>query len=279
MFSTKSLRRLFQGETRKASRAPDGLVIYAVGDIHGRADLLGLVLEGVLADAADAAGDCMAIFMGDYVDRGPASREVIDTLIAFSAHPSIRSRFLCGNHDQSILDFLFDPASGPAWCDFGGRETLISYGVAPPRARTDAEAWAATARALAAALPESHLAFLRNLELSITLGDYFFAHAGARPGVPLEEQSERDLLWIREPFLGDPRRLAKVVVHGHTPTEAVHSDDRRIGVDTGAYATDVLTALRLEGSDRSLIQTRRRADRSHALAAVSLPDGARAVRG
>ena len=235
-------------------------------------------MAGLRSNMERTSGEIMLVFLGDYVDRGPGSRGVIDQLIALADDGALNTRFLRGNHDQSILDFLFDPGTGPAWCDFGGRETLMSYGVAPPRGRMDAEAWVTAAHDLAAAMPERHLHFLRNLELSLEVGGYFFAHAGVRPGVPLDEQSERDLLWIREPFLGDPRRLPKVVVHGHTPTEAVHADMRRIGIDTGAYATEVLTALRLQGEDRSLIQTERQADRTHTITSGPLPVAAPASR-
>jgi serine/threonine protein phosphatase 1 len=180
---------------------------------------------------------------------------VIDRLIEVSEDDTIAWRFLRGNHDQSVLDFLRNPNTGMAWCDFGGRETLESYGVAPPAPWADSETWRVAAADFATVLPLEHLNFFEDLEPFCEIGDYFFVHAGVRPGVPLDRQSPRDLLWIREPFLSDPAPLPKVVVHGHTVTPKVHADDRRIGIDTGAYASGVLTALRLRGDEGAVIQT------------------------
>lgn len=269
-----SLRKMFTPSRPAAPRAPDGVTIYAVGDIHGRAELLDMLLEGVARDAESHDEECVCVCVGDYVDRGAKSKEVVELLLALRDSGIFECRFLRGNHDQSVLDFLFDPATGPGWCDFGGRDTLISYGVKPPRQRTDLEGWSKTAAEFAAALPPTHAEFFRNLEPFCEYGDYFFAHAGVRPGVPLEDQAEHDLMWIRQPFLDDPRALPKVVVHGHTPAETVHSDRRRIGIDTGAYATDVLTAVKLTGAEQSLIQTVRRPDRSLALALSAVGEDA-----
>jgi serine/threonine protein phosphatase 1 len=145
------------------------------------------------------------------------------------------------------------------WCDFGGRETMTSYGVAIPSIREQAE-WDGLRQEFTAAIPDEHVEFLKGLELTYELGDYFFVHAGARPGVPLSDQAEQDLLWIRQPFLDDRRAFEKVVVHGHTPADEAYADHRRIGLDTGAYATGVLSAVRLEGEGRRLVQTRRLPD-------------------
>jgi serine/threonine protein phosphatase 1 len=276
MSPARALRRLFKPKTRELPRVPDGVTVYAVGDIHGRADLLEPVLERIRLDAASHDNAAKAVFVGDYVDRGPRSREVIDLLLDLKADARFETRFLRGNHDQSVLEFLFDPSTGPTWCDFGGRETLMSYGVTAPRSRTDIPAWVETAQAFGAALPSEHLAFFQALELSCEIGDYLFVHAGLRPGVAIAAQAEQDLMWIRQPFLDDPRPFAKVVVHGHTPTETVHADRRRIGVDTGAYATDVLTALCLQGEDRGLIQTRRRPDRTHEIVVSPVVEAGRA---
>ncbi len=134
---------------------------------------------------------------------------------------------------------------------------MASYGVAIPPKLGASEAWESLRQEFASAIPQEHVEFLKGLELTYELGDYFFAHAGARPGVPLSAQTEKDLLWIRQPFLDDRRSFEKIVVHGHTPAEAAYADHRRIGLDTGAYATGVLSAVRLEGEDRRLLQTRR----------------------
>lgn len=230
---------------------PAGMIVYAIGDIHGRLDLLNSLLQSIIEEAG--ANAPVLIFLGDYIDRGPDSRGVIDRLTGLQ--PVIDTHFLCGNHDQSLINFLSDPATGPAWCDFGGRATLQSYGVQAPTRRGDIEGWAEASASLAAGLPPEHLAFFKRAELSMVVGDYFFSHAGARPGVPLTAQSEEDLMWIRDDFLTSKVGFDKVVVHGHTPATTVHMDHRRIGIDTGAYATGVLTALRLQGTDRHLIQT------------------------
>jgi serine/threonine protein phosphatase 1 len=236
-------------------RVPDGAIVYAVGDVHGRADLLSQTLRAIRTDARGSEERTTVVFLGDYVDRGPASRDVIEMLLAARKDSRFKWRFLRGNHDKSVRDFLHDPASGQSWCELGGAETLMSYGVRAPEPGAAREAWITAASALVAAMPPQHLKFFREIETRCEIGDYLFVHAGLRPGVPLEQQTEEDMLWIREPFLSDTRPLPKVVVHGHTPSRNVHADQRRIGIDTGAYLTGVLTALRLEGDMGSVIQT------------------------
>jgi serine/threonine protein phosphatase 1 len=251
-----AVKRLFAGHKPVApARVPDGCVVYAVGDIHGRDDLLQEILDAIREDAQSLSEHATAVFLGDYVDRGPDSRAVIARLIEASDDDTIQWRFLRGNHDQTVLDFLRNPMTGMAWSDYGGRETMESYGVPPPPPWADSETWRVAAADFAAALPLEHLNFFEELEPSCEIGDYFFVHAGVRPGVPLDRQSARDLLWIREPFLNDTTPLPKVVVHGHTVTPQVHADERRIGIDTGAYASGVLTALRLCGEEGAIIQT------------------------
>lgn len=235
---------------------PPGVVVWAVGDVHGRLDLLNPLLDAIEADAAiSPAARKVVVMLGDYVDRGPDSRGVIDRLLRLPHGDGRERRFLRGNHEDRMEAFLSDPELGPGWCDYGGREALRSYGVTPPAMRGDADGWVEAARALNAALGPDHRAFLRDLEYSVEIGDYFFAHAGARPGVALADQSQQDLMWVRNAFLSDPRPFERVVVHGHTPEDVLIADHRRIGVDTGAYATGVLSAVRLEGTTRALIQT------------------------
>ena len=250
------LSRLFAHRSSKPpSRTPPDCVIWAVGDIHGRSDLADRLLQAIRSDlSAASAGRKIIVFLGDHIDRGPDSRGVLDLLCAHEADPGLEIHFIRGNHEDRMEAFLDEPAVGPSWCDYGGRETLMSYGVNPPAMRGDMTGWAATARALGEALPKSHRRLLERQTLSVTLGDYFFCHAGVRPGVPLDAQSPEDLMWIRQPFLDHPAPLEKVVVHGHTPTETVISDRRRIGVDTGAYATNILSAVRLAGQTRLLLQ-------------------------
>jgi serine/threonine protein phosphatase 1 len=257
------LSRLFPDRpARPASRTPPDCIIWAVGDIHGRSDLADRLIQAIRADlyAAEAKRK-VVVFLGDYVDRGLDSKGVLNQLINLAADPGLEVRFIRGNHEDRMEAFLHDPQVGPSWCDDGGRATLVSYGVSPPPMRGDAVAWAQASRALGDAFPESHRELLDGLENSASIGDYFFTHAGARPGVALAVQSPDDLMGIREPFLDHPGLFEQVVVHGHTPTEAVHSDVRRIGVDTGAYASNVLSAVRLSGETRVLMQATGRAGR------------------
>lgn len=235
-------------------RVPDGEVVWAVGDIHGRLDLLKPLVEAILADTASIdATRRVAIFLGDYIDRGPDSRGVIRYLINLPKDAGIEWRFLKGNHEEAMLRFLDDPSFGPNWCEYGGDAALASYGLKPPEMKHRVEAWARVAADLDHRVAADERAFLETLEYSLPIGDYFFAHAGARPGVALDRQSDRDLLWIRNSFLDSDAPFDKVVVHGHTPTAEAHFDHRRIGVDTKAYASGVLTAVRLEGSGQSLV--------------------------
>jgi serine/threonine protein phosphatase 1 len=234
---------------------PDGTIVYAIGDVHGRADLLGALQDQIAADArASDAGRRVAVYLGDYVDRGPASRGVIDRLLDRPL-PGFESVHLMGNHEAFLLQFLETVAAGPGWMMNGGRATLASYGVAPPARITDPEDLAKAQAALRAALPDDHRDFLQSLSLLHVEGDYAFVHAGVRPGVPLEEQAPSDLLWIREPFLDWSEPFERVVVHGHTIVEAPDIRPNRIGIDTGAFASGVLTSLVLEADRRWLLRT------------------------
>ena len=235
---------------------PEGQLLYAVGDIHGRLDLLEAMLGRIEADAQSSghAKHRTLVFLGDYVDRGPDSRGVVETLIGglpqgFEAH------FLKGNHEAILLNFLDDAWTLDNWLVNGGDATMRSYGVDTDRlARlgAPAELWR---QALQEVLPESHLEFYRSLKLSVAFGDYLFVHAGVKPGVPLAAQSEADLIWIRGPFLNHTDPFGKIVVHGHTPGKEPVTRSNRIGIDTGACFTGRLTALRLEGGARDFLQT------------------------
>lgn len=222
-------------------------VRYAVGDIHGRADLLEPLLALIEADIAQTgAHEPVVVFLGDYVDRGPNSREVIDLLL--SGRPQgAECIFLKGNHEAAMMDFVLGRPGARAWLSHGGLDTLVSYGVEPPFLGADDEQVQAARRALLEAIPLAHHRFLGGLRDFFCAGPYLFAHAGMDPAKPLVDQTERDLLWTREPFLSDRKPLPYRVVHGHTPVPEPHVDARRIGVDTGAYATGVLTAARLAG--------------------------------
>ena len=232
-----------------------GRLIYAIGDVHGRLDLLRRLIADIVANAAMAgkAGRPLIVFLGDYVDRGPQSRGVIDQIVQLSKSSEFEIRCLMGNHEQAMLWFLDDAKAGRGWAMHGGSETLASYGVAPPGPYADDAAWEAARLALRDALPEEHLYFLCGLELYLEVGGYVFVHAGVRPGVPLHKQSERDLLWIRDDFLNAASTGDKVVVHGHTPAAEPVFCAGRIGVDTGAYATGQLCAVRLYDLETSVI--------------------------
>lgn len=229
-----------------------GRLVYAVGDVHGHAEELGALLGRIGEDARAAAPPLrpLLVFLGDYVDRGPDSPGVIEAILATEAQAAFEVVALKGNHEDALLRFLEDASYADAWIDNWGEATLRAYGVDP---------WGGqTARArFQAAFPAPHRRFLERLALSHTVGDYHFVHAGVRPGVTLEDQAERDLLWIRHEFLSSDAAFGKVVVHGHTPALAPEVRANRIGVDTGCYFTGVLTAARLHGRTRDFIQVRR----------------------
>jgi len=229
---------------RRAPSLPDGVRVYAVGDVHGRADLLRELLRNIELDVAiNPIQRPVVIFLGDYIDRGPASREVIELLIEIEK--ALEVIFLRGNHEAFALDFLKDPQVLDSWRNYGALETLLSYGLTPSIHPTSKET-VELARAFAAALPESHHRFFSKLKTSFSCGDFFFVHAGIRPGIPFNEQREEDLLWIRREFLDSEVDFGKVVVHGHEPVD--HPDIRfnRINIDTGAFATGRLTCLIIE---------------------------------
>lgn len=239
-------------ESRAPHRLPPGLRVYAIGDIHGRADLLTKMEARIAAHlaAAPPAGRTLAIFLGDYIDRGPASREVIDHLMA-GHFAGVPARYLRGNHEEAMLRFLSDPLEGAEWLNWGGMATLASYGV-PARDRSKA-ALIATQHQLAAQVPTAHLEFLTQLELAIELDGYLFVHAGIRPGAALLDQRREDLLEIREPFMSHAERLPWRVVHGHTVLPQAMLGPSRISLDTGAYATGRLSCAVIEGDEAMLL--------------------------
>jgi serine/threonine protein phosphatase 1 len=245
-------RKVLQSRPRKAlPRVPDGTRIYAVGDVHGRADLLRALFTRIDADLqAHPIAQSVQVFLGDYIDRGPHSRAVLDLLIARRR----RHVMLClkGNHETFAAQFLSSPSVLSDWRHIGGIATLLSYGVRSS-ASDDPKVQEETAAAFRQALPASHRRFINGLALSFTCGDFFFAHAGVRPGVPLRQQSRQDLLWIREEFLLHEEDFGKIVVHGHTPTKSPDVRVNRINIDTGAYATGRLTCLVLEGDQIAFI--------------------------
>jgi serine/threonine protein phosphatase 1 len=238
---------------------PDGMRLYAIGDIHGRADLLEMLIGLIEQDQGQRPrAETELIFLGDYVDRGPGSNDVVARLISGFKTP-LNTTLLKGNHEDLLLRFLDDPISGLNWLQNGGDTTLLSYGVAREIVQR-AFWWGQPGLAEAAAsfgklLPVTHRRLYESLKLSHRVGDYFFAHAGVRPRVALNRQREEDLLWIREEFLDCPDDFEAVVVHGHTPVRAPEDRRNRIGIDTYAFQTGRLTAVGLEGTRRWFLST------------------------
>ncbi|GGE01042.1 serine/threonine protein phosphatase [Aureimonas endophytica] len=233
-------------------------VLYAIGDIHGCFDEFRRLEELILADGRRYDGRKIVILLGDYIDRGPRSAEVIAHLLQ-PLDGDFDRLCLCGNHEEMMLNYLDDPAEHSHWPDVGGRATLVSYGIDLDHmhrlARRDRNA---LRRHLAESIPEEHQHFLRSLPALVHSGTTVFVHAGLRPSVPLEAQTDRDLLWIREPFLSRGPQLPLNVVHGHSPTDAVILQHGRIGIDTGVFITGRLTALRLAGGAFSFLTSRGR---------------------
>lgn len=240
---------------RRAAKLPDGLRVYAIGDIHGRLDLLTQMHETIRADAAQSgAPHRCVVYLGDYIDRGLESRQVVDYLLDEPLE-GFEPVYLMGNHEQVLLQFLEDPGVGPNWFFFGGDATLYSYRVPGASPAIDAARLAKVQTGFQNALPPRHLAFYRDLAYQHRAGDYLFVHAGIKPGVPAERQSETDLLWIREEFLDSTADHGAIVVHGHTIAPEPVVRPNRIGIDTGAYASGKLTALVLEGAERRFLHT------------------------
>jgi len=221
---------------------PDRL--YVIGDIHGRADLLDCMIDLLHRDLVkDPVDNCLTVTVGDYVDRGMKSRDVLDRLAANPFPTALVP--LKGNHEDLFETFLQDPSIGGRWRRFGGLETLHSYGVdvGPLMRGKDYED---AADALRSAVPQAHLDFLASLHTALSVGRYFLCHAGVRPGIPLAQQREEDLLGIRERFLNSNANFGKIVVHGHTPIETPEILPNRINIDTGAFMTGRLTCAVLE---------------------------------
>ncbi len=195
-----------------------------------------------------APAGAAVIFLGDYVDRGPNSRGVLD-LLCDDPVPGVETRFLRGNHEQAMLDFLSDPVAHGAWLDFGGAETLASYGILSSRGRQTPDKLLARGSQLAAVLPARHTDFLDGLEPYAVEGDFAFVHAGLRPGLPLADQKLQDLIWIREPFLQSNEIFEKFIVHGHNIVEQPEILQTHVSVDTGAYSSGKLTAIIIAGAD------------------------------
>ena len=261
MFEFGKQSRMLTFRRRSSARAivggpppglPPGRRVYAIGDVHGRSDLLRPAIDAVRADLSAAPVErAFLVFLGDLIDRGPASREVLELLRAANWE-GITPVFLLGNHEEAMIA-AYDGDLGALrnWVGVGGAETAESYGVPPVLLLRDD--WGGYWQAVRAAVPPEHVEFLRGFYDQFALGDYLFVHAGVRPGVPIERQDPRDLRWIRDEFLFCPDHHGKVVVHGHTIVDAPELLANRIGIDTGAYRTGRLTTLRLEGTEQRIL--------------------------
>ncbi|WP_237154417.1 metallophosphoesterase family protein [Oryzibacter oryziterrae] len=227
--------------------------IYAIGDVHGCYDQLIDAQRRILADAAKhKPGRRLIVMLGDYVDRGPRSADVIEHLALPPPEGFLRIS-LCGNHDDSFLKFIANPMENMEWLEFGGDTTLESYGIDVVRLLRHNMGLRSLAGLVSEAVPAHHVALLKRLPVAVSLGDYIFAHAGIRPGLPVDNQSEEDLMWIREPFLSQGSGLPQTVVHGHTAAKEPVFGKNRICIDTGAYATGRLTVLKVHGEERQIL--------------------------
>lgn len=238
------------------ARLPPGLRVYAIGDIHGRVDLLDQ-LHGLIEADLDPASEygvpekTVIVYLGDYIDRGPDSHAVIERLTR-PRFPGVETVTLLGNHEAMLLEFLEAPYGAALWLANGGDATLRSYKVKIPGSFDE---FLLTQRALLGVLPRHHKQFLLGLPVQVQYGDYLFVHAGIKPGLPLDRQSREHMIWIRSAFLDSESDHGMIVVHGHTIVHEVEWRPNRIGVDTGAYTTGRLTALVLDGAERRLLHT------------------------
>jgi serine/threonine protein phosphatase 1 len=249
------ISRLFSKDAKNPPSRIDRLT-YAIGDIHGKVGLLENMLTSIKTDAAAFDTKPMLVFLGDYVDRGNASNLVLDTLLEVQSSQWCDSIFLKGNHEEAMINFLEKSSYGPRWIEHGGDATLVAYGVALPRKGSGLKGWEGTRKALINALPDQHSEFFRQMSVTYISGDYLFVHAGVKPGQPLALQDERIFLWIRNEFLESKKASDYVVVHGHTPEPEVANLRWRIGLDTGAYASGILSAIRLHETSRQVLQVR-----------------------
>lgn len=239
--------------SRPPAALPFGQRAYAIGDVHGRFDLLQDLVARIEADnGARPPSDVHVVMLGDLIDRGPQSREIVDFFL--TAAPSFAKwHFIMGNHEEMLLKLIDQPDAAllPQFLRYGGRETFESYG-APQRVLDTPDLFSPDT--LPFYVPEAHRIFLRRMDDGIQVGDYFFTHAGVRPGVPIDQQDQQDLRWIRREFLDSEADHGTIVVHGHTVLDEVEVRPNRIGIDTGAYKSGKLTALGLEGTERWFIQ-------------------------
>lgn len=240
-----------------AEPSVDGQLLYAIGDVHGCYLLLRSLLAQIVADAGGRARGRRPIILllGDLIDRGPHAAQVVEAANWLLRLPTFEVRLLMGNHERAMLDFIERPAESSEWLLFGGDATLRCYGIEPPAPEAGTRACLAARDALLQRMPATHLLTLQRALPMVTLGDYAFVHAGIRPGTPLSDQGEDDLLWIGSEFTASSERFEKRVVHGHSIVDEPEILTNRIGIDTGAYRTGRLTALRIDDREIGFLQT------------------------
>ncbi|MEP0236063.1 MULTISPECIES: metallophosphoesterase [Roseibium] len=239
-------RNVRSARRRRLQRQLPNTDIFAIGDVHGCLELQKKLEQLILEESNDVSRNKLILYLGDLVDRGPDSKGVIDHCL--SPLPEGCERLsLCGNHDQLFFEFLLAPSLSAAWLDFGGQETLMSYGVDINQLIAGRANDEDLALALSEAIPGEHVRFLEALPVALTVPEAYFVHAGMRIGVPMEDQEDHDLMWIREDFLVDEAASDRLVVHGHSPAPTPRMGPGRIGIDTKAVGGGPLTALHLNG--------------------------------
>ncbi len=258
---TGLFHRIFGGNTRKVVEKPQRVrlsldpvayaAIYAIGDVHGCYEALIEAERRIVDDASMIAGPKLIVLLGDYVDRGKRSRDVLQHLCS-PAPEGFHRVALCGNHDDAFLQFLERPQANINWLEFGGEETIYSYGVDAKYLLSQGRGVDALCAATRVAVPPEHVELLRSMPIALSIGDLIFVHAGIRPGISMDSQSDRDLMWIREPFITKGPQLPSLVIHGHTPDMAPVFASGRIGIDTAAFATGNLTVLKIADGEPSV---------------------------
>ena len=256
MFSKLFRRMSANISSTRSFAGPSGKRLYAIGDVHGRLDLVDELLGRIEDDIAERPVETAAVvFLGDLIDRGPDSAGVVERLQTLRHYPA-KTLFLLGNHEEFLLRALAgEPGIAHDWLGFGGDACAESYGIAPSALQAMDER--RIAEVLHAAIPVAHVEFLKTFGDTFAFGDYLLVHAGIRPGVPIEQQQPRDLRWIRQPFLSDAHDHGCMVIHGHTISDGVDQRSNRIGIDTGAYRTGILTAAVIEDADVHFLATQR----------------------
>jgi serine/threonine protein phosphatase 1 len=248
----KRISSLFKKNPPAQAFLPANTRIYCIGDIHGCHQLLQELLLKIHTDMKNFNGSMSMVYLGDFIDRGPHSKEVIETLLN-NAQPDIETIYLRGNHEQTLLDCLENPLLIPIWLSYGGLAALASYNVTVPKIPTKFQDLLEIQQQLQEKLPPSHYHFFSETRLSYTLGAYFFVHAGIYPGRSLARQQPEDLLWIRDEFIQSTKHHEKIIVHGHTISSQPELLSNRIGIDTGAFSSGKLTCLVLEADQQRIL--------------------------